>query len=169
MLKQKHTYRERNIPPISLKTSWPWYRQTSDCCWRNISSRDSSTKTRIIPLGTRGAPSCFDSRHFRFYPPFPSQIFLVGWQFLFFSNTKIKKRFSFRISSALILFPAVSLHMNSFVKFEFLISWNLGKWKLKIHFQLRYQAKISKLKIIVQFSFSLKTRNESRHLAIFNF
>ena len=115
----------------------------------------------------RRAPSCFDSRHFRFYPPFPSQIFLVGWQFLFFSNTKIKKRFSFRISSALILFPAVSLHMNSFVKFEFLISWNLGKWKLKIHFQLRYQAKISKLKIIVQFSFSLKTRNESRHLAIF--
>ena len=48
-LKQKHTYREKNIQPISLKTSWPWYRQTSDCCWRNISARDSSTETRNTP------------------------------------------------------------------------------------------------------------------------
>ena len=79
----------------------------------------------------------------------PSQLYLVCFQFLFFSTTKIKKRFSFRISSSLILFRAVSLHMNSFVKFEFLISWNLWNRKLKIQFELRYQAKISKLKIIV--------------------
>ena len=81
---------------------------------------------------TRRPPSCLQSRHFRFYPPHPSQLYLVCFQFLFFSNTKIKKRFSFRISSSLILFPAVSLHMNSFVKFEFLISWNLWnkKWKI---------------------------------------
>ena len=32
-----------------------------------------------------------------------------------FINTKIKKRFSFWISSALVLFPAFSLHLNSFV------------------------------------------------------
>ena len=143
---------KKNIQPISLKTFWPWYRQTSDCCWRNISARDSSKETRNTRRQddkmTRRRPCCFRSRHFRLYPPLPSQGFLVGWQFLFSSNTKIKKRFSFRISSALIKFPAVSFHMNSFVKFEFLISWNLGKWKLKIHFQLRYQAKISKLKII---------------------
>ena len=56
------------------------------------------------------------------------------FNFFFLSNTKIKKRFSFRISSSLILFPAVSLHMNSFVKFEFLISWNLWNRKLKIQF-----------------------------------
>ena len=31
-LKQKHTYCEKNIQPISMKTSWPWCRQTSDCC-----------------------------------------------------------------------------------------------------------------------------------------
>ena len=83
---------------------------------------------------TRRPPSCLQSRHFRFYPPHPSQLYLVCFQFLFFSNTKIKKRFSFRISSSLILFPAVSLHMNSFVKFEFLISWNLWNRKLKIQF-----------------------------------
>ena len=83
---------------------------------------------------TRRPPSCLQSRHFRFYPPHPSQLYLVCFQFLFFSNTKIKKRFSFRISSSLILFPAVSLHMNSFVKFEFLISLNLGNGKLKIQF-----------------------------------
>ena len=122
--------------------SWLWIFDFQFSIWNKNQMDENHTDPRR-------APSCFDSRHFRFYPPFPSQIFLVSWQFLFFSNTKIKKRFSFRISSALILFPAVSLHMNSFVKFEFLISWNLGKWKLKIHFQLRYQAKISKLKIIV--------------------
>ena len=83
---------------------------------------------------TRRPPSCLQSRHFRFYPPHPSQLYLVCFQFLFFSNTKIKKRFSFRILSSLILFPAVSLHMNSFVKFEFLISWNLWNKKWKIQF-----------------------------------
>ena len=57
----------------------------------------------------------FAARHFRFYPPLPSQIFLACWQFLFFINTKIKKRFSFWISSALILFRAFSLHLNSFL------------------------------------------------------
>ena len=40
---------------------------------------------------TRRPPSCLQSRHFRFYPPLPSQIFLACWQFLFFINTKIKK------------------------------------------------------------------------------
>ena len=39
---------------------------------------------------------------------FPLAIFV-------FINTKIKKRFSFWISSALVLFPAFSLHLNSFV------------------------------------------------------
>ena len=56
------------------------------------------------------------------------------FNFCFSRLTKIKKRFTFRISSSLILFPAVSLHMNSFVKFEFLISWNLWNRKLKIQF-----------------------------------
>ena len=82
---------------------------------------------------TRRPPSYLQSWHFRFYPPHPLQLYLVGFQFLFFSNTKIKKRFSFRVSS-LILFPTVSLHMDSFVKFEFLISWNLWNRKLKIQF-----------------------------------
>ena len=53
---------------------------------------------------TRRPPSYLQSRHFRFYPPHPLQLYLVGFQFLFFSNTKIKKRFSFRVSSSLILF-----------------------------------------------------------------
>ena len=56
------------------------------------------------------------------------------FNFCFSRLTEIKKRFTFRISSSLILFPAVSLHMNSFVKFEFLISWNLWNRKLKIQF-----------------------------------
>ena len=148
-LQQKHTYQWKNIQIISLKTSRPWYRQALDCCWRNISPRDDSTKTW-------NTPSLQDDRHLvcsratsGFTLPHPSQLYLVCFQFLFLSNTKIKKRFSFRISSSLILFPAVSLHMNSFVKFEFLISWNLWNRKLKIQFSLRYQAKVSKLKIIV--------------------
>ena len=36
----------KNIQLISLKTSRPWYRQALDCRWLNISSKDSSTKTR---------------------------------------------------------------------------------------------------------------------------
>ena len=130
-LQQKHTYQWKNIQIISLKTSRPWYRQALDCCWRSISPRDGSTKT----------PSLQDDRHLvcshatsAFTLHQPSQLYLVCFQFLFLSNTKIKKRFSFRISSSLVLFPAVSLHMNSFVKFEFLISWNLWNRKLKIQF-----------------------------------
>ena len=133
-LQQKHTYQWKNIQIISLKTSRPWYRQALDCCWRNISPRDGSTKTW-------NTPSLQDDRHLvcsratsGFTLPHPSQLYLACFQFLFFSTTKIKKRFSFRISSSLILFPAVSLHMNSFVRFEFLISWNLGNRKLKIQF-----------------------------------
>ena len=84
---------------------------------------------------TRRAPSCLPSRHFRFYPPPPvTVIFGLFSIFFFFSTTKIKKRFTFRISSSLILFPAVSLHINSFVKFEFLKSRNLWNGKLKIQF-----------------------------------
>ena len=85
-------------------------------CWRNVSARDSLTKTRNTEhsFTARRPPSCLQSRHFRFYPPLPSQVFLVGWQFLFFINRKIKKRFSFWISPALILFPAVSLLMKLF-------------------------------------------------------
>ena len=91
-----------------------WYRQALASCWRNISARDSLTKTRNTEhsFTARRPPSCLQSRHFRFYPPLPSQVFLIGWQFLFFINRKIKKRFSFWISSSLILFPAVSLHMK---------------------------------------------------------
>ena len=89
---------------------------------------------RLDSFTRRRPPSCLHSRHFHFYTPLPSQLYLVCFQFLFLSNTKIKKRFSFRISSSQILFPAVSLHMNSFVKFEFLISWNLWNRKLKIQF-----------------------------------
>ena len=133
-LQQKHTYQWKNIQIISLKKSRPWYRQALDCCWRNISPRDGSTKTW-------NTPSQQDDRHLvcsrttsGFTLPHPSQLYLVCFQFLFFSTTKIKKRFSFRISPSLILFPAVSLHMNSFVKFEFLISWNLWNRKLKIQF-----------------------------------
>ena len=135
-LQQKHTYQWKNIQIISLKTSRPWYRQTLDCCWRNISPRDGSTKTWNTP-----SLHVQDDRHLvcsratsGFTLPHPSQLYLVGFQFLFFSNRKIKTRFSFRISSSLILFPAVSLHLNSFVKFEFLISWNLWNRKLKIQF-----------------------------------
>ena len=82
--------------------------------WRNISARDSLTKTRNTEhsFTARRPPSCLQSRHFRFYPPLPSRVFLIGWQFLFFINRKIKKRFSFWISPALILFPEVSLHMK---------------------------------------------------------
>ena len=40
---------EKNIQFISWKTSQPWYMQALDCCWRNISVRDSSTKTRNTP------------------------------------------------------------------------------------------------------------------------
>ena len=110
------------------------FRQALDCCWRYISLRDGSTKTW-------NTPSLQDDRHLvcsratsGFTLPHPSQLYLVCFQFLFFSTTKIKKGFRFRISSSLILFPAVSLHMNSFVKFEFLISLNLGNGKLKIQF-----------------------------------
>ena len=61
---------------------------------------------------TRLPPSSLQSRHFRFYSPLPWQVILDGWQFLFFINRKIKKRFSFWISPALFLFAAVSLHMK---------------------------------------------------------
>ena len=61
---------------------------------------------------TRLPPSSLQSRHFRFYSPLPWQVILVGWQFLFFINRKIKKRFSFWISPALFLFATVSLHMK---------------------------------------------------------
>ena len=129
-LQQKHTYQWKNIQIISLKTS----RQALDCCWRYISPRDGSTKTW-------NTPSLQDQRHLvcsratsGFTLPHPSQLYLVCFQFLFFSTTKIKKRFTFRISSSLILFPAVSLHINSFVKFEFLKSRNLWNGKLKIQF-----------------------------------
>ena len=97
--------------------------------WLPVTIADRTRKTIA-----RRPPSCLQSRHFRFYPPLPSQVFLVRWQFLFFINRKIKKRFSVWISPALILFPVVSLHMNCFVKFEFLISLNLGNRKLKIQF-----------------------------------
>ena len=55
-LQQKHTYQWKNIQIISLKTSRPWYRQALDCCWRNISPRDGSTKTW-------NTPSLQDDRH----------------------------------------------------------------------------------------------------------
>ena len=48
-LQQKHTYQWKNIQIISLKTSRLWYRQAFDCCWRNISPRDGSTKTCNTP------------------------------------------------------------------------------------------------------------------------
>ena len=133
-LQQKHTYQWKNIQIISLKTSRPWYRQALDCCWRNISPRDGSTKTW-------NTPSLQDDRHLvcsratsGFTLPTRYSYIWSVFNFCFFSNTKIKKRFSFRVSSSLILFPAVSLHMDSFVKFEFLISWNLWNRKLKIQF-----------------------------------
>ena len=113
-LQQKHTCQWKNIQLNSLKICRPWYRQALASCWRNISAKDSLTKTRNMEhsFTSRRPPSCLQSRHFRFYPPLPSQVFLVGWQFLFFKNRKIKTRFSFWISPALILFPAVSLHMK---------------------------------------------------------
>ena len=83
---------------------------------------------------TRRPPSCLQSRHFRFYPPPPVTVIFGLFSIFVFSTTKIKKRFTFWILSSLILFPAISLHMNSFVKFEFLISWNLWNRKLKIQF-----------------------------------
>ena len=55
-LQQKHTYQWKNIQIISLKTSRPWYRQALDCCWRNISPRDGSTRTW-------NTPSLQDDRH----------------------------------------------------------------------------------------------------------
>ena len=55
-LQQKHTYQWKNIQIISLKTSRLWYRQALDCCWRNISPRDGSTKTC-------NTPSLQDDRH----------------------------------------------------------------------------------------------------------
>ena len=128
-----------------FEASWPWYRQPSDCCWRSISARENSTQTRNIP-GDKATAILLSVAPLPALPSPPIKgIFgrLAVFVFLKYEN---QKTISFRISSALILFPAVSLHMNSFVKFEFLISWNLGKWKLKIHFQLRYQAKISKIK-----------------------
>ena len=74
--------------------------------------RDGSTKTWNTPslqddchLVCSRATSGFTLLH-------PSQLYLVCFQFLLFSTTKIKKRFTFRISSSLILFPAVSLHMK---------------------------------------------------------
>ena len=87
-------------------------KQALDCCWHNISSRDGLKKTW-------NTPSLKDDRHLvcsratsGFTLPHPSQLYLVCFQFSFFSTTKIKKRFSFQISSPLILFPAVSLHMK---------------------------------------------------------
>ena len=125
---------EKNIQIISLKTSRPWYRQTLDCCWRYISTRDSSTKTWNTPSLQKDRHLVCSRATPGFTLPHRSQLYLVCFQFLIFSTTKIKKRFSFQIWSSLILFPAVSLLMNSFVKFEFLISWNLWNRKLKIQF-----------------------------------
>ena len=44
-LQQKHTYQWKNMQIISLKTS----QQALDCCWRYISPRDGSTKTKNTP------------------------------------------------------------------------------------------------------------------------
>ena len=85
-LQQKHTYQWKNIQIISLKTSWPWYRQALDCCWRYISPRDGSTMTW-------NTPSLQEDRHLvcsrptsGFTLPHPSQLYLVCFQFLFFST-----------------------------------------------------------------------------------
>ena len=66
--------------------SWLWIFDFQFSIWNKNQIDENHTDPRR-------APSCFDSCHFRFYPPFPSQIFLVSLQFLFFANTKIKKRF----------------------------------------------------------------------------
>ena len=65
----------KNIQLISLKTSRPWYRQALDCRWLNISSKDSSTKTRntrslqddrhlVCSLATSGFSLPFHNRYF---------------------------------------------------------------------------------------------------------
>ena len=103
----------RNIQLISLKTSRPWYRQALDCRWLNISSKDSSTKTR----NTR---SLKDERHLvcsratsGVTLPFHNRYFWSVGHFVFI-NTKIKKRFLFCIS------PAVTPFLAEFVTHELL-------------------------------------------------
>ena len=90
-----------------------------DCCWRNISARESSTKTRNTSSLQGDCHLVCSRATSSFTPPPPvTDIFgLLAICFIYI-NTKIKKRFSFCISSALILFRAFSLHLNSFVQFE---------------------------------------------------
>ena len=124
----KAYYQWKNIPPISLKTSRPWYRQALDCRWLNISSKDSSTKTR----NTR---SLQDDRHLLcsransgFTFPFHSRYFWLVGNFVFI-NKKIKKTIfildftSRNTVSCRIFFIWIALLI--------LNSLNLGKRKLK--------------------------------------
>ena len=116
---------------------------------RNISSRDSSMKTRKLSTSSPGSSGKRDDpgdevgktpqqllNHLLcsratsgFTLPFHNRFNLVGWQFCFSLIRKSKNDFYFGFH------PAVTpLHMNCFVKFEFLIAWILGRgnWKQKV-------------------------------------
>ena len=132
-LQQKHTYQWKNI------RLFRWKRLGYDTgrLWIAVGvtfPRETAQRRHATLLHYKTTADLFAVAPLPVLPPHPSQLYLVCFHFLFFSTTKIKKRFSFRILSSLILFPAVSLQMKSFVKFEFLISWNLWNRKLKIQF-----------------------------------
>ena len=126
-----------------------------DCRWRNSSSRDSSAKTRNTPNLVPGSsgqredlgdevgntPSLQDDRHLVCSPAtsgFTLPASITGTfgrlAVLFFVNAKIKRRFYFWISPGSNTVSCSLLHMNCFVKFEFLIAWILGRgnWKQKV-------------------------------------
>ena len=124
----------RNIQLISLKTSRPWYRQALDCRWLNISSKDSSTKTR----NTR---SLQDDRHLvcsratsGFTLPFHNRYFWSVGNFVFHKYENQKTIFSFNFTSSNTVSCRICYTWIALLSLKFLIAWILGggNWKPKV-------------------------------------
>ena len=124
----------RNIQLISLKTSRPWYRQALDCRWLNISSKDSSTKTR----NTR---SLQDDRHLvcsratsGFSLPFHNRYFWLVGNFVFHKYENQKTIFIMYFTSSNTVSCRICYTWIALLSLKFLIAWILGggNWKQKV-------------------------------------
>ena len=124
----KAYYQWKNIQLISLKTSRPWYRQALDCRWLNISSKDSSTKTR----NTR---SLQDDRHLvcsratsGFTLPFHNRYFWSVGNFVFHKYENQKTIFILDFTSSNTVSCRILYIWIALLIFN---SLNLGRRKLK--------------------------------------
>ena len=88
-----------------FETSWPWYRQASDCCWRNISARDSSTETRNTPWWQDDGHLAFGRATSGFTLPSHHRDFWSVGNFCFSQIRKSKNHFHFGFHQHWYCFP----------------------------------------------------------------